>query len=89
MGKIYILESRRTVGAYKTIQVFGSLDKAIEKFEEIKRVMVSVAANPGIPCKTELTKAEQAKNKDVIAYFKIGGSHNNEILRIREDNIDD
>lgn len=78
---IYLIEARRTVGAYKTIGMAYSEDKALEIFEECKK-------NNGFGCGYKevytLTKAQQKSNPDVIKFAKVGGTHYSYAVRIRE-----
>lgn len=79
--KMYLIERRKTVGAFKTIAATFNQDKAIGIFEEAKR---NEGFGQGREEKLALTSAEKKKYPDVIAYGKVGGSHNNIILRVRE-----
>ena len=79
--KMYIVEKRKTVGAFKTISMNTSLTEAEALFEQEK---VNAGFNEGYKEKLEMTNAEKKKYPDVIKYAKVGGSHYNITIRIRE-----
>ena len=78
--KTYIIERRKTVGAFKTIALTYNLDKAKEIFEEAKK---NEGFGQGYKEKLVMTNAEKKKYPDVVEYAKVGGSHYNITLRIR------
>ena len=83
--KTFIIERRKTVGAFKTIALTYNKEKAMEIFEEAKK---NEGFGQGYREKLEMTKAEMKKYPDVIAYGKVGGSHYNITLRVREVEVE-
>jgi len=79
--KMFVVEKRKTVGAFKTVSMNTSLKEAEEVFEKEK---IDAGFNCGYEEKLEMTNAEKKKYPDVIKYAKVGGSHYNITIRIRE-----
>ena len=79
--KMFIVEKRKTVGAFQPVSVFMSLENAEDLFEKEK---ARAGFNEGYAEKLEMTNAEKKKHPDVIKYAKVGGSHYNITIRIRE-----
>ena len=77
---LYLLERRNTAGSFKTLTASRDLNLITTRFND------AVAEWDGYnnTRKIELTNAEKKKYPDVIKYFKIGGSHANVTLRIRQ-----
>ena len=75
---IYLIEERNTVGAYKTVAATNYLVDALKVFEDAKN---QAGFGQGFP---EIHKGEDKKDPSIIRYAKVGGSHNNTIIRIRQ-----
>jgi len=83
--KVYLIERRKTVGSFKTIAFTYNKETAIKIFEEAKK---NEGFGKGYTEKLSLTKPEQKKYPDVIAYGKVGDSHCNITLRVREVSVE-
>jgi hypothetical protein len=79
---IYIIEIRRTVGAYKTVSVCYNLKEARKIFEETKK---NNGFGRGRPEVLHMTEKQKKMEPFVKAWAKVGGTpHDNTIIRIRE-----
>ena len=74
----YLIETRHTVGSYKTIALANNYPKALELFEKAK---CENGFGKGFK---EIHKDADKKNPEILKYSKIGGSHHNTIIRIRK-----
>ena len=77
----YLVEIRRTVGAYKTVAACYNLQEARKIFEETKK---NNGFGQGSPEVLKMTDEQKRMNPRVKAWAKVGGTHNNVIVRIRE-----
>lgn len=77
----YLVEIRRTVGAYKTVAACYSLQEARKIFEETKK---NNGFGQGYPEVLKMTDEQKRMNPHVRAWAKVGGTHHNVIVRIRE-----
>jgi len=79
---IYLVEIRRTVGAYKTVAACYNLKEARKIFEEAKK---NNGFGQGRPEVLRLTEKQKKMNPFVKAWAKVGGTiHDYTIVRIRE-----
>lgn len=78
----YVLEKRYTVGAYGVLGVFANKDTAVKAYS--LEVMHYEIEWKGCAITRNMSAAQKRKNPDVIAYTKLGGAHQNVIIRIRE-----
>lgn len=74
----YLIEIRRTVGAYKAIAATYNYKNAQEIFEEAKK---NFGFGKGRP---EKHMGVDKKNPDILASAKVGSAHDNLIIRIRK-----
>lgn len=77
----YLVEIRRTVGAYKTVAACYNLQEARKIFEETKK---NNGFGQGYPEVLKMTDEQKRINPHVRAWAKVGGTHHNVIVRIRE-----
>lgn len=77
----YLVEIRRTVGAYKTVAACYNLQEARKIFEETKK---NNGFGQGYPEVLKMTDKQKKMDPHVKAWAKIGGEHHNVIVRIRE-----
>jgi hypothetical protein len=77
----YLVEIRRTVGAYKTVAACYSLKEAHKIFEETKK---NNGFWQGYPEVHKMTEKQKKMEPFVKAWAKVGGTHCNVIVRIRE-----
>ena len=75
---IYLIEERRTIGAFRTITATSSFKEALRVFEDAKE-----KAGFGMGY-DEIYKDGDKKDPSIVKYAKVGGSHNNTIIRIRQ-----
>lgn len=78
----YLVEKRYTVGTYGVLGVFANKDIAIKVYTQ--EVMHYEEEWKGCNVVRKMSAAQKRKNPDVIAYTKLGGAHQNVIIRIRE-----
>ena len=78
----YVVEKRYTVGAYGVLGVFANKDTAVKVYTQ--EVTHYEEEWKGCSITRKMTAAQKRKNPDVIAYTKLGGTHRNVIVRIRE-----
>lgn len=78
---IYVVEMRRTVGSYKTIGAAYNLKKATEIFEEAKKNNVFGQGRPEV---LHMTEKQKLMEPFVKKWAKVGSTHDNVIIRIRE-----
>ena len=77
----YLVEIRRTVGAYKTVAACYNLREARKIFEETKK---NNGFGQGYPEVHKMTEKQKKMEPFVKAWAKVGGTHHNVIVRIRE-----
>lgn len=77
----YLIEIRRTVGAYKVIAAMYNYENAIAAFEEGKK---NFGFGKGRP---EKHMGVDKKNPDILASAKVGDAHDNLIMRLRKIEI--
>lgn len=77
----YLVEIRRTVGAYKTVAACHNLREARKIFEETKK---NNGFGQGYPEVHKMTEKQKKMEPFVKAWAKVGGTHHNVIVRIRE-----
>lgn len=78
----YVVEKRYTVGAYGVLGVFANKDNAVKAYTlEVMRYEKEWKSCDVV---RKMSAAQKRKNPDVIAYTKLGGTHQNVIIRIRE-----
>ena len=78
---VYLLEQRRTVGAFKTIVASSNFKYVYSQF---KKTIENVTGGNDKDVIFGLSAAKQKKYPDILGYFKVGGEHSNIILRIRQ-----
>ena len=78
----YVVEKRYTVGAYGVLGVFANKDTAVKAYT--LEVMRYEKEWKGCDVVRKMSAAQKRKNPDVIVYTKLGGTHQNVIIRIRE-----
>lgn len=77
----YLVEIRRTVGAYKTVAACYNLQEARKLFEETKK---NNGFGQGYSEVLKMTNEQKRMNPHIKAWAKVGGTHHNVIVRIRE-----
>ena len=77
----YVVEVRRTAGAYKTVAACYNLKTARQIFEETKK---NNGFGEGRPEVLKMSPKQQRLDPFVKAWAKVGGDHDNTIVRIRE-----
>ena len=77
----YLVEIRRTVGAYKTVAACYNLQVAREIFEETKK---NNGFGQGYSEVLEMSDKQKRMEPHIKAWAKVGGAHHNVIVRIRE-----
>lgn len=77
----YLIEIRRTVGAYKVIAAMYNYENAIAAFEEGKK---NFGFGKGRP---EKHMGVDKKNPNILASAKVGTVHDNLIMRLRKIEI--
>lgn len=78
---MYLVEVRRTVGAYKTVAACYNLKQARGIFEEAKK---NNGFGQGYPEVHKMSPRQKQMEPFVKAWAKVGGTHCNVIIRIRE-----
>lgn len=81
MAKMYLIETRNTVGAFRTVSAVFTKKNANEIFEE---ALKNNHFGEGYPEVHKLTSTQKKQWPDVIRYAKVGNEHHNIAFRIRE-----
>ena len=78
---IYLLEQRKTVGAFKTIAASSNFKYVYSQFT---KTVENITGGNGKGAIFGMSATKQKKYPDILRYFKVGSEHYNVILRIRQ-----